>query len=297
MCGLQLQGEPTNYGDGTQIDCPNCGLYRASGTFLAVLPTLDRRGRAAISHRLALRASGEGIPSVTSFDVEDAKVSPTLPGVREATSRLLLWIFQHSSSFGAIVDVANRQVTAFVGVESAEAVPLLLNSLEEDGLIDMWRRMGEAKVRLTSVGWQKAEGSASMSAARFRQTDWTRVDRTVDEVRLRLATAETEEQCQAIGLLCREILISAGQAVSAVDPSSPDGERPSETDAKALLEAFLSQRLQGSSTKVTRKYARAAWDLAVELQHKRTATAREAALCAEATAAAVNVVSILAADP
>lgn len=39
-------------------------------------------------------------------------------------------------------------------------------------------------------------------------TGWSRVDRNVTEVRKRLETASTEEQFQAVALLCRETLIS-----------------------------------------------------------------------------------------
>ena len=42
-------------------------------------------------------------------------------------------------------------------------------------------------------------------------TGWTRVDRNVTEVRKRLETATMEEQFQAVGLLCRETLISLAQ--------------------------------------------------------------------------------------
>ena len=44
-------------------------------------------------------------------------------------------------------------------------------------------------------------------------TGWIRVDRNVTEVRKRLETATTEEQFQAVGLLCRETLISLAQSV------------------------------------------------------------------------------------
>jgi hypothetical protein len=44
-------------------------------------------------------------------------------------------------------------------------------------------------------------------------TGWENVDRTVGEIRRRLAEAQTAEQFQAVGLLCREALTSLGQAV------------------------------------------------------------------------------------
>ena len=42
---------------------------------------------------------------------------------------------------------------------------------------------------------------------------WPRVDRTLSKAKKQLATAENEEDYQAVGLLCREVLISLGQAV------------------------------------------------------------------------------------
>jgi hypothetical protein len=51
-----------------------------------------------------------------------------------------------------------------------------------------------------------------------KPTGWPRVDRAVTELRERLASAASEEQFQAVGLLCREALISLAQAV--FDPAA-----------------------------------------------------------------------------
>lgn len=125
-------------------------------------------------------------------------------------------------------------------------------------------------------------------------TGWPRVDRTIGEIRNRLASAETEEQYQAIGLLCREVLISLAQSV--YDPdihTNLDGIQPSETDAKRMLENYIASMLVGSSNEAARKHAKAAYGLANDLQHRRTADFRQAALCTEATASIVNVIAII----
>jgi AbiJ N-terminal domain 3 len=72
-------------------------------------------------------------------------------------------------------------------------------------------------------------------------TGWIRVDRNVTEVRKRLETATMEEQFQAVGLLCRETLISLAQAVydAQLHPTL-DGVTPSDTDAKRRLEAYIA---------------------------------------------------------
>lgn len=125
-------------------------------------------------------------------------------------------------------------------------------------------------------------------------TGWVKVDRTLGEIRKRLEEALNEEQFQAVGLLCREALISLAQTV--YDPSrhkSVDGIEPSQTDAKRMLEGYLTSELAGEANKVARQHAKAALDLANELQHKRTAVFRQAALCAEATASVTNLIAIL----
>lgn len=125
-------------------------------------------------------------------------------------------------------------------------------------------------------------------------TGWARVDRGIDGVRRRLETAANEEEFQTVGLLCRETLISLAQAV--FDPElhhAVDETRPSETDAKRMLEAYVSTELAGRGNEEARRHARAALDLANSLQHRRTAAVRHAALCAEATTAVVNLIAII----
>ncbi len=125
-------------------------------------------------------------------------------------------------------------------------------------------------------------------------TGWPRVDRTVEQIRARLTTAETEEQFQTVGLLCREVVISLAQVVYDPSKHAPiDGVRPSETDARRLLESFLASELAGGPNAEARAHAKSALALAVALQHRRTAGFRDAALCAEATLAVTNIAAIV----
>jgi hypothetical protein len=142
---------------------------------------------------------------------------------------------------------------------------------------------------------QVRQHAANRGVAReVEPTGWTRVDRGIEEARNRLAAAQNEEQYQAVGHLCREILISLAQTV--FDPElhpTPDGVAASETDAKRMLEAYIGYTLGGGSAGTSRRHARAAVDLANEVQHRRTATFREAALCAEATTSVINLIAII----
>jgi hypothetical protein len=125
-------------------------------------------------------------------------------------------------------------------------------------------------------------------------TGWTRVDRNIVEVKLRLVQSSTEEQYQAVGLLCRETLISLAQVVFIEDEHKTlDGVKASKTDAKRMLEAYISNQITGKTNENIRKYARASLELANELTHKRTAEYRHAAMCAEATNAVVNIIAII----
>lgn len=126
-------------------------------------------------------------------------------------------------------------------------------------------------------------------------TGWERVDRTLEKARDQLARAKSEEEFQTVGLLCREVLISVGQAV--YDPAlfrSPDAIQPSETDTKQLLGAYFAAELPGGTNEDLRRHANAALAVASALVHKRTADFRFAALCLEATSSVVNIVTIVA---
>ena len=128
----------------------------------------------------------------------------------------------------------------------------------------------------------------------FEPTGWARVDRTVGELRERLASATHEEQFQAVGLLCREALISLAQAVHIPEQHPTlDSIAPSPTDAKRMLEAYIAVELGGKTNDEARKHARSALALAANLQHKRTAGFRDAAMCVEATTSVTNIIAVI----
>ncbi len=138
-------------------------------------------------------------------------------------------------------------------------------------------------------------GAGPAAARVFEEpTGWPRADRDLQEMRRLLEQAQTEPQFQAVGLFSREILITVAQMVfDSARHHTPDGVIPSATDAKRMLEAFLTSELQGEPNEATRRHARAALDVANDLQHRRTATFRSAALCAEATTSVVNLIAII----
>ncbi|OFV81032.1 MAG: hypothetical protein A2W26_08965 [Acidobacteria bacterium RBG_16_64_8] len=125
-------------------------------------------------------------------------------------------------------------------------------------------------------------------------TGWTRVDRGTEKMREALERARDEEDFQSVGHLGRETLISLAQAVYVREKHAPlDGVEPSATDAKRMLDAFIDVEMTGETNDRLRRHSRSAVDLASELTHKRTATFRLAALCAEAVSSACNQVAIV----
>lgn len=128
----------------------------------------------------------------------------------------------------------------------------------------------------------------------YEPTGWTRVDRAVDQLQDRLATATTVEHFQTVGLLGREILISLAQAVYDPTRHPPIDEiTPGDTDARRMLEAYIAVEIAGESNREARGHARSALAFAVSLQHRREASFREAAMCVEATTSVTNIVAII----
>jgi len=125
-------------------------------------------------------------------------------------------------------------------------------------------------------------------------TGWGRVDRTLDHVRGQLATASTEAQYQAIGQFCRDTIISLAQVV--LNPQkhrTQKGTVPSNADAEEMLLAYVTHELHGEVNEKARRLVKSLIVFANALTPKRTATFRDAALCAEATVALVNIIAVI----
>jgi len=125
-------------------------------------------------------------------------------------------------------------------------------------------------------------------------TGWTRVDRTTAKVSDALSAAQNEEDYQAIGLLCRENLISLSSVVFRPEKhKSFLDKEPSDTDAKRMLDAYFGCELAGSSNEEMRRFAKSATALANALTHSRTASGLLAGVCASATYAVISIARII----
>lgn len=125
-------------------------------------------------------------------------------------------------------------------------------------------------------------------------TGWDAVDRILKKCANQFATAKITEDYQQIGLLCRETFISTASIVYNTEMgNSEDGTVPSKTDSKRMLEIYIENKLNGQSNQTIRKYLRSSIDLSNELQHKRTASKVDAAICLQATISVVKTIMFI----
>ncbi|MBI5436518.1 MAG: hypothetical protein HY937_05385 [Nitrosomonadales bacterium] len=220
-----------------------------------------------------------------------------------ALDRLKSTMISVSTGGAKIQDVNDAFLISFDAIDQQLRSRGIENPLPYSDLWDWYGRWSSGDMptyqsRRTFVSGLFAQLVQRIKSGRkeeFEPTGWNRVDRTITEIRNRLAQATTEEHFQAVGLLCREVLISTAQAVFDHNQHpTTDGIKASQTDAKRMLEAYIAAVLPGSTNDFLRKHAKAALDLAVHLQHRRTATFRDAAICVEATTSVVNLIAIIA---
>ena len=207
------------------------------------------------------------------------------------------WIF-HDDRFN-LLHVTDEQFARFLSEtihpvvrEDEEETLTLLTAYNERLKVDGWSLVTVEQLSGRPV--YVAQASGRRHEMFEPPTGWAKVDRQLNEVRQRLQVASSEEQFQSVGLLCRETIISVCQEVYDPNRHPPiDHIVPSNTDAKRMLEAFLRAEIPGSSNEEARAHAKAAFKLALALQHRRTADFQMAALCAEATTSVVNLLTIL----
>ena len=126
--------------------------------------------------------------------------------------------------------------------------------------------------------------------------DWERIKRTITKIKRDSNVAQNEEDFQAIGLLCREVIISLAQAV--FNPmlhgtTDEKGVVIGNSDAVRMIGNYISTELNGSSNDELRAYAKNANKLANKLTHERNATKKEMLLTVASTLALINFIGII----
>jgi hypothetical protein len=304
VCSTPVKGR-NSYGDRLYYDCPRCGLFGLTGTADSLLPSwTEGNPRAAAILSFTIRNTpSEG--DDTPFFGWDAckKIMETchLPLPSEQADRLIRWLGDTLPGPGEEMIIAFSHHGSIIGAQSEEGFDFVVDNLVATGLLQTRGLSinGGTQVTLSFPGWdryrQLGRTSAPSREVFVEPTGWQKVDRQLQEIRTRLQAARTEEQYQAVGLICREALISVAQEMfdSTRHPTT-DGVSASSTDAQRMLEAIMTAELAGGANEEARAHAKASLRLALALQHKRTADFRMAALCEEATSSVINILAVLA---
>lgn len=126
--------------------------------------------------------------------------------------------------------------------------------------------------------------------------DWERIKRTVTKIKRDSGMAQNEEEFQAIGLLCRDVIISLAQTVynpSIHGVTDDKGTVIGSSDAVRMLKNYIYVSLKGKHNDEARAFAKAANDLANHLTHKRDATKKDMLLTISSTIALINFIGII----
>ena len=280
-------------------------IVRSPRPFAEAIASLPKHDRKRIAEAVV---SDEGATSAPADIVNYEKPGPAVDGLAALLPELLIhqeMMIKVATGEASIQDVNDYYIARQVRLTSLCASS---GTPYENGHADLWAWFHYYKEHFGSYAerrkyvrdlFKSVINSVAFktlpSVVAREPTGWERVDRTLAKARGQLDTASDEEDYQAIGLLCREVMISLAQAV--FDPAihvSEDGVSPSLTDANRMLEGYVGHSFPGESYKEVRAHARAALALALNIQHRRTATHKLAALCLEAATSATSVIAIIA---
>ena len=169
----------------------------------------------------------------------------------------------------------------------------ILNALRE-----VWPTSEAGGMIIWSVSYVVDKDSLGTGLTHLHEspTGWKRVDRTMNRVRELLSIASNEDHFQEIGRLCRDGLISMAQAVfnSAKHPPLPDDNiNVGTNDTKRMISRYVASECPGAQAKEIRKCVNSTVDLANKVTHMRSASFRDAALCAQATFNVIGLIAVI----
>lgn len=125
--------------------------------------------------------------------------------------------------------------------------------------------------------------------AEYVSRPWRRFMRAVDAMR----EAEEAEDYQAVGMRCREALITLAREHQAAEWVRVPDERPLAGDAKNWLRIYADSLTTGRPRDYMRALAQRTWEIANWLTHYTDATEWDAQLVLDATAQLLNTFTLL----
>lgn len=278
-----------------QVTCRTCGVYRIQHLFFRMVMSFESERCVPLSWATRNATERGEQPDLWDGNYQEIINSMPHPTPVEQMDLVLDYLERKAGRDNLPVPLDPKTDYPIAYAQGMAGMGFVMNALQRKEWIfriPAGSADAEPHAQLTMAGYERLE-------ARRKQprgiTGWDRVDRCLKDAEERLSQAKTEEQFQSVGHLCRETLISLGQAV--YDPGlhpTTDGTKTSPTDAVRMLDAYIAKELQGRGNAETRAVAKKADALADALQHKRTADFRTAALCLEATRSLVEMIAIIA---
>lgn len=300
LCGGQPHGVYTLYGEGggiraaSHVRCPTCGDFNVSEMLWRSMKSFTAEDRYRLSAITRAATERKETLELLTANAEDLLKTTPQPSPPEQMALLLTHLAARTAPGGQPASIDPEHDYPVAWAFGADGLRFFLNSMEKDDLIQRVDKSASPQYRITMAGYTQLE-LIERKRRTSPTTGWPRVDRGLEEARTRLEAARTEEQFQAIGVLCRETLTSLAQAV--YDPAKHgalDGVDTSTADARRMLEAFIAAELGGGANEEARSHAKAAIKLTLALHHDRSAGFRDAAICVEATSFLISMVAIIA---
>lgn len=130
------------------------------------------------------------------------------------------------------------------------------------------------------------------------ETGWIPVDDQVRQLNQRYLSAQTPEDFRAVGLLCRDILLSLGRVVFDPDRHVKLGDpMPKLDDTKLRIGLMLNAEFPGEEGARIRTFTTAAWVFVQHVVHAQIDTETKARLAADSTVYIVNTLRTLMPEP
>jgi hypothetical protein len=122
-----------------------------------------------------------------------------------------------------------------------------------------------------------------------RVSDWPALEARLRELGPLLERAQSLDEIQKIGRLCREIVSDLADVALSTSKPAIGAER-FRSDRKAKLSAFLGHAARGSSSAALRRLVLATYDLSNTVTHSRRGSRAEAVAAAQGTVLLVRTV-------
>jgi hypothetical protein len=131
-----------------------------------------------------------------------------------------------------------------------------------------------------------------------RLTGWSRVDEKKGQLKEKFKAANTVEDFQGVGLICRSLMLAISDAI--FDPARhdhPAGEALKRGDTKNRIDRVLSVDFSGEDSQLLRRTVRATNAYIHHVVHAETSDAVRAGIAADGTVFLINTLRRLIPEP